>query len=179
MTSIKTSATTETTATFVVTGESVDFTACILRDGTRTIGIINGQSRSAAATAAGMAKRLDLASLARQMFADFDAARAAEKVTAPVATTSASTGFDSPIAVASGIPNIAGWTDLQSHLGFGGYSVRSLPTGGYAWSDGGGLNISKSKKPFRRQEDAIYAAQCSQFPEWKTGSFAAFRAQAA
>jgi hypothetical protein len=179
MTSIKTSATTDTTATFVVTGESVDFTACILRDGTRTISIINGQSRSANATAAGMAKRLDLASLARQMFADFDAARAAEKLAAPTPSpTKASAGFDSPIAVASEIPNIAGWVDVETRLAFQHYSVRAVH-GGFAWSNGGELNLNKSGQPFRRQADAIYAAQCSRFPDWKTGSFASYRAQAA
>lgn len=112
-----------------------------------------------------IARKLDLDSVAVAAFATFDAAAVAPAKKAAVpkksripASPKSSDGFDSPIAIESGVPNLVGWTDSESSYSFGGYRVSPV-SGGYCYTFGGVTYLAKNKSPFRRAIDAVYGAQ--------------------
>ena len=93
-------------------------------------------------------------------------------------------GMDTKLAVASEVPCLAGWTLADQVHAFGAYRIGPVAVEGSAdgwcwYTDADATrHLKRGGVPFTRPENAVFAVQCSKFPEWKTGSFDAFLARA-
>ena len=89
-----------------------------------------------------------------------------------VAKVASSDGFDTALAVASGIPNLAAWMQDGELLRSGEHVIRPSSSG-FTWQHADGSSSSKS---YANVGTAVFYLQASRFPEWKRGSFESYAA---